>query len=102
LTPEPDPIAAPDGVETSLWTCPKCGHRFVTANIWHSCSRHTLDELFGRALPSVREAFDRWVELAGHCGPIVVIPQKTRIVFMGQVRFAGAQVPAIVCWRALR
>lgn len=92
MTPDPDPVAAPDGVEASLWTCPRCGHRFVTANIWHSCSRHTLEELFERALPNVRAAFERWAELAGRCGPIVVIPQKTRIVFMGQVRFAGAQV----------
>jgi hypothetical protein len=20
-----------------LWKCPKCGHRFVTKNLWHSC-----------------------------------------------------------------
>ena len=23
-----------------LWTCPKCGHSFVTRNIWHSCNRY--------------------------------------------------------------
>ena len=22
-----------------LWVCPKCGHRFVTKNLWHSCVR---------------------------------------------------------------
>jgi hypothetical protein len=75
-----------------MWLCPNCGHRFVTANIWHSCSRHTLDELFARAAPNVRASFDHWAELAGRCGPLVVIPQRTRIVFMGQVRFGGAQV----------
>ncbi len=29
-----------------LWTCPRCGHQFVTPNMWHSCSRHALDDHF--------------------------------------------------------
>jgi len=75
-----------------LWTCPSCGHRFVTANLWHSCSRHTVDEHFARADPRVREAFDRLVQLYEGCGPIVVIAQKTRIAFMVRVRFGGCTV----------
>jgi hypothetical protein len=75
-----------------LWTCPRCGHRFVTANIWHSCTTIELDDLFTKSAPAVREAFDRFVELVGRCGPITVIAQKTRIVIMGRVRFAGAVV----------
>ena len=35
--------------ERPLWTCPSCGHQFVTANIWHSCTKHTLDEAFARS-----------------------------------------------------
>lgn len=76
----------------ALWTCPRCGHRFVTANIWHSCSRHDVDELFAHSTPMVRAAFDHMVELYERCGPIVVIAQKTRIVFMVRVRFGGCQV----------
>jgi hypothetical protein len=72
-----------------LWTCPRCGHRFVSANPWHSCSRHSVDEHFVRAAPSVRESFDRLVGLYERCGPLVVIAQKTRIVFMVRVRFGG-------------
>jgi hypothetical protein len=75
-----------------LWTCPGCGHRFVSANIWHSCTRIELDDAFARSVPAVREAFDRYVELVARCGPITVIAQKTRIVIMGRVRFAGAIV----------
>jgi len=74
------------------WTCPRCEHQFVTANIWHSCSRHTLDEAFARSTAGARAAFERFVELVARCGPIEVIPQKTRIVIMGRVRFAGAVV----------
>ena len=75
-----------------LWTCPRCQHRFVTPNLWHSCVRRTLDDALAHTTPDARAAFDRFVELAARCGPIEVIAQKTRIVIMGRVRFAGAQV----------
>jgi hypothetical protein len=75
-----------------LWTCPRCGHRFVTANIWHSCTTIGLDDAFAKSLPIVRESFDRYVDLVARCGQVTVIAQKTRIVIMGRVRFAGAQV----------
>jgi hypothetical protein len=75
-----------------LWTCPRCEHRFVTPNTWHSCTRRTLDDAFARTTPDARAAFDRFVELAAGCGPIEVIAQRTRVVIMGRVRFAGAQI----------
>jgi hypothetical protein len=75
-----------------LWVCPRCGHRFVTANIWHSCTTVDLADHFARTTPAVRDAFDRYVELIARCGPVTVIAQKTRIVIMGRVRFAGAVV----------
>jgi hypothetical protein len=40
----------------------------------------------------VRTSFDRLVDLYQRCGPIVVIAQKTRIVFMVRVRFGGCIV----------
>jgi len=60
--------------------------------MWHSCSTIPLDDAFSRSTPIVREAFDRYVELIEGCGPVTVIAQKTRIVVMGRVRFAGAVV----------
>jgi len=89
---EPDPLADPAGSATTMWTCPRCGQRFVSPNMWHSWSPHTLVEAFARSEPNVRACFERFVELVERCGPVVVIPEKTRIVFMGQVRFGGAQV----------
>lgn len=73
-----------------LWTCPQCGHRFVTANIWHSCSRYPLSHHFKGKDPIVRKLFERYLELVKSFGPTTVIPQKTRIAFQVRVRFAGA------------
>jgi len=75
-----------------LWTCPKCGHRFVTPNMWHSCSRHSLDDHFKGKAPILRKIFDRYLALAKKCGPVTVYTQKTRIIFQMRVRFAGAVV----------
>jgi hypothetical protein len=75
-----------------MWACPSCGHRFVSANTWHSCTTVTLDEAFARSTPGARAAFERFVDLVQQCGPVEVIAQKTRIVLMGRVRFAGAVV----------
>src|SRR5687768_11173861 len=75
--------------EDALWTCPRCGHRFVTRNLWHSCGRYSLEDHFIGKDSSVREVFDRLVALAEACGPVTVYAQKTRIVFQVQVRFVN-------------
>ena len=32
-----------------LWACPRCGQRFVSPNMWHSCVRMTVrDHVRGR------------------------------------------------------
>jgi hypothetical protein len=72
-----------------LWTCPKCGNRFVTANTWHSCGAFALDDHFAGKDRVVREVFDRLLTLIERCGPAVVIPQKSRIAIQARVRFAG-------------
>jgi hypothetical protein len=78
--------------EQPLWTCPRCGNTFITANRSHSCSSYTLEQAFARLTPAARRAFERFVELVERCGPVTVIPQKTRIVLHVRVRFAGAVV----------
>ena len=76
--------------ERPLWTCPACGHPFVTANIWHSCTSIELDAALGGLPAEVRAGWARFVEMIAACGPVTVIAQKSRIVIMGRVRFAGA------------
>jgi len=72
-----------------LWTCPRCGHQFVTQNLWHSCSTYTLDHHFGNKDPRIRRLYDRLLRLIRANGPVTVIPQKTRIALMTRVRFAA-------------
>jgi hypothetical protein len=72
-----------------LWECPKCRHRFVTTNMWHSCGNYSLDEHFEGKDPVVRQVFDKLLALAQKCGPVTVIPQKTHIAMQARVRFAG-------------
>lgn len=75
-----------------LWTCPKCGHSFVTPNIWHSCTNVDLASHFEGKSPLLYQTFERFVDLAKDCGPVTVYAQKTRIVIQARVRFAGAVV----------
>jgi hypothetical protein len=72
-----------------LWRCPKCGARLVTRNLWHSCGRFTLEALFARAEPAVLAAARAYVTLLESLGDVQVLPQKTRLVAVARVRFAG-------------
>ena len=60
--------------------------------MWHSCSRHELEDHFKGKSPFVRELFDRYLAMVKKCGPVTVYAQKTRIVFQVRVRFAGAVI----------
>jgi len=79
-------------VADDLWTCPDCGHRFVTRNMWHSCSSYSLEHHFDGTAPHVRATFNAFLDVVRDCGDVVVIPQKTRIAIQAKVRFAGCVV----------
>ena len=72
-----------------LWVCPKCGARLVTRNLWHSCGRFTVKDLFAKAPPDVLDLARKYVDLLYSLGDVQVIPQKTRLVCVARVRFAG-------------
>jgi hypothetical protein len=76
--------------QRELWTCPKCGNAFVTANIYHSCRRASLDEPFEGRPPAVRDLFERLREVIESFGPVRLVPYRNRVGFMVRVRFAGA------------
>ena len=64
----------------------------MSANMWHSCGRYTLDALFAKSEPRVFELFQKFRRMVRDCGRSTMIPQKTRVVFMVRMRFAGATV----------
>ncbi len=74
-----------------LWRCPKCGARLVTRNLSHSCGHFTLEALFAASHPAVLVLAKRYVRLLRSLGDVQVIPQKTRLVAVARVRFAGLQ-----------
>jgi hypothetical protein len=80
------------GKPRPLWRCPKCGKFYVTRNMWHACSRHTLWEHFAGRDPKLRLLFDGFVGLLKRCGPVRIVPGKTGIAIQQRMRFAGVYV----------
>jgi hypothetical protein len=74
---------------SGLWVCPKCGARLITRNLSHSCGRATLDDWKAKMGPRARAFYDRFESMIAACGEYHVAPAKTRIAFLGRVRFAG-------------
>jgi hypothetical protein len=72
-----------------LWPCPACGAQFTTANQWHSCGRFDVDALFAKSSPLVRRLYARFVALLKRCGPVTILPQKSRVAFQVRMRFAA-------------
>jgi hypothetical protein len=73
----------------ALWRCPKCDERFITENMWHSCGKFSLEALFAKSDPHVLKLFRKFARMVRACGPVRMIPQRTRAVFQVRVRFAG-------------
>jgi hypothetical protein len=76
-------------MEHAVWSCPKCGARLVSRNLWHSCGRFTLEALFAGAAPGVLELAREYVAMLHSLGDVQVLAQKTRLVCVARVRFAG-------------
>ena len=84
--PTPDRYVAGD----ALWRCPRCERVFANRNQMHTCGLHDLEHHFAGRGPIVRELYDLVVVAVRELGPVIVLPEKTRIAF--QVRMSFAQV----------
>lgn len=84
------PMGADQG-RAPPWICPRCGARLVSRNLWHSCGTFTLEDLFADAAPGVLELARAYVSMLESLGDVQVIPQRTRLVCVARVRFAGLQ-----------
>lgn len=72
-----------------LWTCPECGHQFVTPNTFHSCGIFSIDDHFAGKDLIVHHIFDALKTAVERFGPVTVYAQKTRIVFQVRTRFVA-------------
>jgi hypothetical protein len=73
-----------------LWRCPKCHRRFANRNQTHTCAPLDLAHHFIGKPALIRTLYDAVVERVRRCGPVIVLPEKSRIAF--QVRMSFAQV----------
>ena len=73
-----------------LWTCAECGRRFANRNQAHACGRHTLEAHFAGRPPEIRALYEALLERVRACGPVTVLPEKTRIAFAARMSFAVA------------
>ncbi len=71
-----------------LWACPECGAKFVTKDQWHSCGEATLGHWVDDLGPRGTALYNQFEQMIAACGEYHVAPAKTRIAFMGRVRFA--------------
>jgi hypothetical protein len=90
--PTPNRYVAGD----SLWRCPKCDRVFANRNQTHTCGLHDLEHHFVDRDPIVRELYERVVTVVRALGPVIILPEKTRIAF--QVRMSFAQVTTRRRW----
>jgi hypothetical protein len=73
-----------------LWTCPACGRTFARPNQTHTCAAlRPLGEHFTGCAPVVRETFDAVLAAVRACGPVEVLPERTRIAFHVRMSFAA-------------
>jgi uncharacterized protein DUF5655 len=81
----------------SLWRCPNCKRVFANRNQTHTCAGlHDLDHHFANRDPIVREIYERVATAVKAIGPVIILPEKTRIAF--QVRMSFAQVTPRQKW----
>ena len=73
-----------------LWPCPTCGRTFASRNQTHTCAvLRSLDEHFTGCAPAVRETFDAVLAAVRACGPVDVLPERTRIALHVRMSFAA-------------
>ena len=75
-----------------LWFCPACGRAFANANQTHACGRYALEPHFAGKPPLVRAIYDSFLAMLEEIGPVIVLPEKTRIAFQTRMSFAQLTV----------
>jgi len=72
-----------------MWRCARCRRSFANRNQSHSCARYTLRGHLAAKTPHAVALFRAFARLAARCGPVRVLPEKTRIAFQVRMSFAA-------------
>jgi endogenous inhibitor of DNA gyrase (YacG/DUF329 family) len=78
-----------DSRRKKLWQCATCGRHFANKNQFHFCSDVPLDAHFEGKPPKTRHLFEAFLEAVRSHGPVLVLPEKTRIAFQVRMSFAA-------------
>jgi len=62
----------------------------------HFCGNHELEHHFEGKAEEVRDIYETFLKAIKRCGPVTVLPEKTRIAF--QVRMSFAQLTTRSKW----
>ncbi len=82
--------------ERPLWKCPKCKRHFANRNQSHFCGRYDLEHHFDGKPNELRAIYEAVLKAIRRCGPVTVLPEKTRLAF--QVRMSFAQLTTRSKW----
>jgi hypothetical protein len=72
-----------------MWRCTKCGRRFANKNQTHFCSRVSLESHFEGKPQKTRRLYKAFLAAVRAHGPVLVLPEKTRIAFQVRMSFAA-------------
>ena len=72
-----------------LWRCEDCGRLFANPNQSHACGTTALAAHFERRSARVRAIFEAFRAMLEGFGPVIVLPEKTRIAFQVRMSFAA-------------
>ena len=79
---------SPPPEDRPLWKCPRCERKFANVNQTHSCGPPVeLAEHFRGRDPSMYLLFRELLAHVRRCGPVTVLPEKTRIAFQVRMSF---------------
>ena len=74
---------------TNLWTCPRCGQKFVNRNQSHSCGSYTVDDFLRHKSEKAVDLFNHFLSEYRKIGRFDLHPVKTRVALTTQIRFCA-------------
>ncbi len=75
-----------------MWKCPDCHRRFANRRQSHFCGHHDLAAHLQGKPAATRQLYEDFVAAVQACGPVVILPEKTRIAFQVRMSFAAVMI----------